>query len=53
MTGCKILLALKRFSMYSTFPLIERYLDGVCASSVNEARLGKEEFCYDDFKRRL
>jgi carboxynorspermidine decarboxylase len=43
-TGCKILLALKAFSMYSTFPLIKKYLDGTCASSPNEARLGFEEF---------
>ena len=43
-TGCKILLALKGFAMWSTFPLIQPYLAGICASSVNEARLGKEEF---------
>ncbi|MFA6065107.1 MAG: carboxynorspermidine decarboxylase [archaeon] len=43
-TGCKILLATKAFSMYSTFPLIRKYLDGTCASSLNEARLGYEEF---------
>ncbi len=43
-TGCKILLATKAFSMYSTFPLIRKYLDGTCASSLNEARLGFEEF---------
>ncbi|MCX7771446.1 MAG: carboxynorspermidine decarboxylase, partial [Proteobacteria bacterium] len=30
--------------MFSTFPLISKYLDGVCASSVNEARLRREEF---------
>ena len=43
-TGCKILLALKGFAMFSTFPLINRYLQGTCASSPHEARLGKEEF---------
>ena len=43
-TGCKILLALKGFAMFSLFPLIGRYLDGVCASGLNEARLGREEF---------
>ena len=43
-TGCKILLALKGFAMFSTFPLISRYLQGTCASSTHEARLGKEEF---------
>ncbi len=43
-TGAKVLLALKGFAMPSAFPLIRKYLDGVCASSVNEARLGKEKF---------
>jgi carboxynorspermidine decarboxylase len=42
-SGCKILLALKGFSMYSMFPLIGRYLAGVTASSLCEARLGYEE----------
>jgi carboxynorspermidine decarboxylase len=41
--GCKILLALKGFSMFSTFPLVGRYLHGVTASSLNEARLGYEK----------
>jgi len=43
-TGCKILLALKGFAMFSTFPQISKYLQGTCASSPHEARLGKEEF---------
>lgn len=43
-TGAKILLALKAYSAFSTFPLIKKYLDGVCASSPHEARLGYEEF---------
>jgi carboxynorspermidine decarboxylase len=43
-TGCKILLALKCFSMFRLFPLIGETLDGVCASSPHEARLGSEEF---------
>ena len=43
-TGCKILLALKGFAMFSLFPLISRYLDGVSASSLDEARLASEEF---------
>ncbi|MGM0432825.1 MAG: carboxynorspermidine decarboxylase [Spirochaetota bacterium] len=42
-TGVKILLALKGFSMYSLFPLIGSYLHGICASSPDEARLGREE----------
>lgn len=43
-TGCKILLALKAFAMWRTFPLLRQYLDGVCASGPFEARLGREEF---------
>jgi len=43
-TGCKILLALKGFAMWSTFPLLRETLDGVCASSLWEARLGREMF---------
>ena len=44
MTGAKILVALKSFSMFSIFPLIRKYLVGSEASSVNEARLGATEF---------
>jgi len=43
-TGCRILLALKGFAMFSLFPLIRKYLAGVAASSLHEARLGYEEF---------
>ncbi len=43
-TGCKILLALKGFAMFRCFGLLRTILDGVCASSPDEARLGKEEF---------
>lgn len=43
-TGAKVLMALKGFAMHSTFPLISRYLDGVCASGPIEARLGYEKF---------
>jgi len=42
-TGCSILLALKGFSMFSTFPLIGKYLKGITASSLFEARLGYEK----------
>jgi carboxynorspermidine decarboxylase len=42
--GVKILLALKGFSMFSTFPILKQVLAGTCASSVDEARLGREEF---------
>ena len=43
-SGAKILMALKAFAMWSTFPLIRKTLQGVCASSPWEARLGREEF---------
>ncbi len=43
-TGAKILLATKAFSMFSLFPLVRQYLHGTCASGLNEARLGREEF---------
>lgn len=42
-TGCKILLALKGFSMYHTFEQIGEVLAGVTASSLNEAKLGHDE----------
>jgi carboxynorspermidine decarboxylase len=41
---CKILLALKAFAMFSVFELARKYLAGVSASSLNEARFGFEEF---------
>ncbi|MBR4742366.1 MAG: carboxynorspermidine decarboxylase, partial [Desulfovibrio sp.] len=47
-SGAKILLALKAFAAWSCFPLLSRKyqgpLWGTCASSVDEARLGREEF---------
>ncbi len=43
MTGCKILLAQKAFSMYSLYPIISEYLSGTTASGLYEAKLGKEE----------
>lgn len=43
-TSCKILLAQKAFSMYSTYPILHDYLAGTTASGLYEARLGKEEF---------
>jgi carboxynorspermidine decarboxylase len=42
--GCTLILALKGFAMWSVFPIVREYLPGVTASSVNEARLGFEEF---------
>lgn len=41
-TGAKMLMALKSFSMWSMFPIVEKYLSGTEASSVHEARLGAE-----------
>ncbi|MGB5703532.1 MAG: carboxynorspermidine decarboxylase [Polyangiales bacterium] len=41
--GATILLALKGFAAWSTFPLVGKYLDGVAASGPDEARLGREE----------
>jgi carboxynorspermidine decarboxylase len=42
--GIEILCALKGFAMWSTFPLIRKYLDGATASSLHEALLSHEEF---------
>lgn len=41
--SCKILLALKGYSTWSTFPLVAKYLAGATASSPHEARLAREE----------
>lgn len=43
-TGCRILLAQKGFSMYSEYSFMSKYLKGTTASSLNEARLGYDEF---------
>ncbi|MBL7115057.1 MAG: carboxynorspermidine decarboxylase [Kiritimatiellae bacterium] len=43
-SGCRILLATKAYAMWRTFPMLRHYLDGTCASSPYEARLGREEF---------
>ena len=40
---CTILLALKGFAAWATFPLLGTYLEGVAASGPDEARLGREE----------
>lgn len=42
--GCKVLLALKGFSMFSTFGLVRQHLSGCCASGLHEALLAHEEF---------
>lgn len=41
--GVEIILALKGFSMWSTFELVGQYLQGCTASSVWEAKLAKEK----------
>ena len=43
-SGATILLALKGFAMFGVFPLIRKYLKGICASGPHEARLGADEF---------
>lgn len=47
-TGCKVFHALKAYASFATFPMMSRYLDGVSASGLNEARLG-----YDEFKKEV
>jgi carboxynorspermidine decarboxylase len=43
-SGATILLALKGFAMFGVFPMVRRYLKGICASGPHEAQLGAEEF---------
>jgi len=43
-SGAKIILALKGFAMWSTFPLISKYLQGCTASGLHEALLAREKF---------
>ncbi len=43
-SGCSIILALKGFAMWSSFPIVREYLTGCSASSYNEARLAREHF---------
>lgn len=43
-SGAHVLSALKAFSMFEVAPLVSRYLDGVCASGLFEAKLGREEY---------
>ncbi len=40
---CHIVLALKAFSLWHTFPLIGEYLDGCCASGIYEAQLSHQK----------
>lgn len=43
-SGAKVLAALKAFSMWSLGSTVAEHLDGVCASGLFEARLGREEY---------
>ena len=43
-TGVKILLALKGYALWKSFPLVSEYLDGCCASGLHEAKLSHEHF---------
>jgi len=43
-SGCTIILALKGFAMWSSFPIVREYLSGCSASSYNEARLARQHF---------
>ncbi|OHA21885.1 MAG: carboxynorspermidine decarboxylase [Candidatus Taylorbacteria bacterium RIFCSPHIGHO2_01_FULL_51_15] len=43
-TGATVLHALKAWATWPLFPIIKKYLDGTEVSSLNEARLGREEF---------
>lgn len=43
-SGAKIILALKGFAMFATFPLVAKYLKGCTASGLYEAKLAREEF---------
>jgi carboxynorspermidine decarboxylase len=42
-TGVHIICALKGYSFWRSFPLIGKYLRGATASSLNEAKLAREE----------
>ena len=43
-SGARILLALKGFACHAAFPVVAKYLDGVTASGLHEALLGREHF---------
>jgi carboxynorspermidine decarboxylase len=51
--GIRLLAALKAFSMWSLGPVVAEYLDGVCASGLYEARLGREEYSGADGSREV
>ena len=43
-SDAKILLALKGYALWKSFPLLTPYLDGCCASGLHEAKLAHETF---------
>ncbi|WP_309496136.1 carboxynorspermidine decarboxylase [Sulfurovum sp.] len=43
-SGAKVLLALKGYALWKSFPLLQPYLDGCCASGLHEAKLADEIF---------
>jgi carboxynorspermidine decarboxylase len=43
-SGAKVLLALKGYALWKSFPLLQPYLDGCCASGLHEAKLAYETF---------
>jgi carboxynorspermidine decarboxylase len=46
--GIRMLAALKAFSMWALGDTVAAYLDGVCASGIYEARLGREAYAGPD-----
>ena len=40
----EIILAFKAYALWKTFPIFKEYISATTASSLNEARLGFEEF---------
>ena len=42
--GVEIILAFKAYALWKTFPIFREYISATTASSLYEARLGKEEF---------
>lgn len=52
-SGAKVLAALKAFSMFSIGHIVAEYLSGTCASGLNEARLGYEEYGGQDLSKEV
>jgi len=43
-SSAKVLLALKGYALWKSFPTLKPYLDGCCASGLHEAKLAHEDF---------